>query len=87
MKQSQIFAVIAAFSAMLILAGCSKDNVSGPGPAQGDVEAMKSMIENSDSVAAYSKSEEFSIDDLKRVYGLDYETHAAHTFPKPSATD
>jgi len=63
MKKYQVFAILSAFGAMLILSGCSKDNVSGPGPAQGDVEAMKFMIEHSDSVAAFSASEEFSIDD------------------------
>jgi hypothetical protein len=43
--------------------------------------------EGESSASPHSRAELKAIDDLKRVYGLDYETHAAHTFPKPSATD
>jgi hypothetical protein len=62
MKNHQIFTVLAA-AAMMILAGCSKDNVTDPVQSQPDAQAMKYMIENADSVAAFSVSDEYSIDD------------------------
>jgi hypothetical protein len=37
--------------------------------------------EGESSASPHSKAELKAVEDLKRVYGLDYETHAAHGFP------
>ena len=43
--------------------------------------------EGESSASPHSKAALKAIGDLKRVYGLDYEAHAARGFPKQSATD
>lgn len=64
MKQRHVLTGMFVIVLSLVLAGCSKDNVTGPGPqVQTDAQAMQYMIENVDSVAAFSTSEEFSVDD------------------------
>jgi hypothetical protein len=43
--------------------------------------------EGESSASPHSRTELKAIDGLKRVYGLDYATHAGHTFPKQPGTD
>jgi hypothetical protein len=38
--------------------------------------------EGESSVSPHSKAELEAIENLKKVYGLDYETHSARDFPK-----
>jgi hypothetical protein len=42
--------------------------------------------EGESCASPHSRAALKAIDDLKRVYGLDYETHAARGFPKQPAT-
>lgn len=39
------------------------------------------------AASPHSKAQLKAIEDLKKVYGLDYETHSARDFPKQSASD
>lgn len=39
------------------------------------------------SASPHSKAELKAIEDLKRVYGLDYETHGSRSFPRPSTAE
>jgi hypothetical protein len=41
--------------------------------------------EGESSASPHSKAELRAIEDLKKVYGLDYETHSARDFPKQPA--
>lgn len=41
--------------------------------------------EGESSASPHSKAQLKAIEDLKKVYGLDYETHGARDFPKQSA--
>ena len=43
--------------------------------------------EGESCASPHSRAALKAIDDLKRVYGLDYETHAAHDFPRQPAAD
>ncbi len=43
--------------------------------------------EGESCASPHSKAELKAIEDLKRVYGLDYQAHAAREFPKQPATD
>jgi hypothetical protein len=42
--------------------------------------------EGESSASPHSKAQLKAIEDLKRVYGLDYETHAPRSFPKQPST-
>jgi hypothetical protein len=41
--------------------------------------------EGESSASPHSKAQLKAIEDLKKVYGLDYETHSARDFPKQSS--
>jgi hypothetical protein len=43
--------------------------------------------EGESCASPHSRAALRAIDDLKRVYGLDYEPHAARNFPKQPTTD
>jgi hypothetical protein len=43
--------------------------------------------EGESSASPHSKAQLKAIEDLKKVYGLDYEAHGARDFPKHPATD
>jgi hypothetical protein len=43
--------------------------------------------EGESSASPHSKAALTAIEDLKRVYGLDYEVHTARSFPKQPSTD
>jgi hypothetical protein len=43
--------------------------------------------EGESSASPHGRAQLKAIEDLKRVYGLDYEAHGARDFPKQSATD
>ena len=43
--------------------------------------------EGESSASPHSKAQLKAIEDLKKVYGLDYETHSARDFPQQSASD
>ena len=43
--------------------------------------------EGESCASPHSRAALKAIDDLKRVYGLDYETHATRAFPTGPATD
>ncbi|HYN92884.1 MAG TPA: hypothetical protein VES42_03440 [Pilimelia sp.] len=43
--------------------------------------------EGESSASPHSKAALKAVEDLKNVYGLDYETHSARGFPKPPASD
>jgi len=43
--------------------------------------------EGESSASPHSKAQLKAIEDLKKVYGLDYEAHSARGFPKPSTSD
>ena len=43
--------------------------------------------EGESSASPHSKDQLKAIEDLKKVYSLDYETHSARGFPKQSASD
>ena len=42
--------------------------------------------EGESCASPHSKAELKAIEDLKKVYGLDYETHSARDFPRQSTT-
>jgi hypothetical protein len=43
--------------------------------------------EGESSASPHSKAALKAIEDLKKVYGLDYEAHSARTFPRQSLAD
>lgn len=43
--------------------------------------------EGESSASPHSKAQLKAIEDLKKVYGLDYETHSARDFPQQSTSD
>ena len=62
MKHLLVFTLIAG--ALAVIAGCSKDNgVTGPSAVTTDAQAVQYISQNADSVAAFTASDEYTIDD------------------------
>ncbi len=84
MKQRQVLLLIASVALALVLASCSKESTTEPtAQVQTDAQAVQYMVENVDSVAAFSASEDYSIDD-EGMQNAEYDILAKYGMPPVS---